>query len=370
MYRQSNYNYFIPYQKEQIVYYNAFTRNSFLVNKREHACLQNHFVDPISFELGFPCVFEKLVELGFFVEEDYDEIAVLRYKYNKEVLFCPELHIIICISSNIKMKEEYVETIKKHLNHLMAERHFVLLCIEWLGTGVLNDYDEIIAPLSCYIKKICKQHSVVLFYQMTIEIDKEIYNNLHCDEENFNSHTSLRQIEKICSADREVIMLLIIRFLLGGQEEKIEFKKRFSALTADRLIIQYIPTSGPLLKFKNQTNFYLDEGELTDKRWYSLKAPRLYQYMIMANGDIHSGKQTSVVIGKLKNDGIIEWKEQQRMQLLGMPWFETEKCRVCKHLFLLSSVCSRMNKRERINCCLNLDMIIAERIIIREFDRK
>lgn len=371
MYKQSNYNYFVSYHQSQIVYYNALTRNVFVVSKKEHECLQSHFIDPISFELGYPRVFAQLVESGFFVKQEYDERAVLRYNYNKEILFCPELHIILYASSDMKIMEEYVETIKRHINFLMSEHHFTLICIEWLGEGILDIYDKIIIPLSRFIKKTCKQNRIPFRLQATIEIDKGVHSYFYYKKEYLNYQTIIRQIENICNSCPELTILVNIKLYPDSSNEISEYKKKGSTL--DRLLIQWLPPKYQL-KGENHihTNFYLDHKNIIDKRWYSLKAPRLHQYIIMNNGDIYSGRQSinSVIIGKLSNDGIIEWKEQQRIQLLGTPWFEDEKCRKCKHLFLLSSICSHMNKMERKSCTLNLDTIIPEQIIIKEFDQK
>ena len=71
MYKQSRYNYFVPYCNK-ILYFNALSKISFLMTTQEHEKLQEQFADPISFEFGIPSVFNKFAEWGFFVKEVYE----------------------------------------------------------------------------------------------------------------------------------------------------------------------------------------------------------------------------------------------------------------------------------------------------------
>lgn len=86
MYKQSRYNYFVPYCN-RILYFNSLTKKSFLMTPQEHEKLQKQFSDPISFEFGIPSVFNKFAEWGFFVKEEIDELALFRYLYNKDILY-------------------------------------------------------------------------------------------------------------------------------------------------------------------------------------------------------------------------------------------------------------------------------------------
>ena len=50
MYKQSRYNYFVPYCNK-ILYFNALSKISFLMTTQEHEKLQEQFADPISLSL-------------------------------------------------------------------------------------------------------------------------------------------------------------------------------------------------------------------------------------------------------------------------------------------------------------------------------
>lgn len=330
MYRQSYYNYFVPYQDNKVIYYNALTRNSFVMSQSEHERIQSKFGDPISFELGFPTVFRQFREWGFFVKEGDDEIAPLRFRYNKDVLFSTEVHIILSVTNEVPAMEKYTVIVKKNIEHLLAKMSPSLLCLEWSGNEVLAHYAESVVPISDYAYALCKQYDIPLRLQMLID---------------------------------------------GAIQDKEEFNPKLSA--HDKLLVRQVPKSPSANNlFPTETDLDLTDwsvGNHTDNEWYPVNSPRLYQYTILGNGDVCCGRQEygeSVILGKLLDDGTIEWDEQQRMQLLGSPWFETERCRQCKHLYLLSSICPKMRNVSKYHCCLDLNVITPEKIIIAEFESK
>lgn len=330
MYRQSCYNYFVPYQDGKVIYYNALTRNSFVMLTSEHERIQNKFDDPISFELGIPTVFHQFKEWGFFVKEGEDEIAPFRFRYNKEVLFSPDLHIILHVANEVPIKEEYIVIVKKHIEHLVVNSFLPLLCLEWGGNAVLDQYEDLVVPISDYTHTLCKQYDIPFKLQMLID---------------------------------------------GEEWDKDDFIPRLSA--HDKLVVrQMTKLSLANDRFPVETDFDLIDWNATDDKdneWYPVFFPRLYQYTILGNGDVCCGRPGNrgiAILGKLLNNGTIEWDEQQRIQLLGSPWFETERCRQCKHLYLLSLICSRMCSVSKNFCCLELNVIAPEQIIIEEFESK
>ena len=281
MYKQSNYNYFVPYKEEKFIYYNALTRNSFTMSKAEHERIQIEFADPISFELGFPTVFRHFKECGFFVKEGIDEIANLRFKYNKEVVYCSDVHITLCQNKEVQSMELLVVAIQKHLFDIINTIHPPTLHLDSTEEKTLSFYEEVFTPVAAYVEKQCKQNGI-----------------------------SFRQ-----------------------QEAK----------------------------------------EVGDDKCCSLNLPRLYRYVILNNGDVYSrepGKKDSELWGKLANDGTIEWDEQQREQALSVPWFETEKCRRCKHLYLFSPICLRVINSKRGRCFQDLGVVTPEEMIVKEFEEK
>ena len=139
MYKQSRYNYFVPYCNK-ILYFNALSKISFLMTTQEHEKLQEQFADPISFEFGLPSVFNKCAEWGFFVKEEIDELAVFRYLYNKDILYSRDCHLIIALSESKEDNANMISRIKEHLAYLCKEG-ITSLYIEWLGEESDTDID-------------------------------------------------------------------------------------------------------------------------------------------------------------------------------------------------------------------------------------
>lgn len=270
MHKQSSYNYFVPYQNK-VIYFNALTKKSFLMSPQEHERMQKQFSDPISFELEYPTVFTKFVDWGFFIEETVDELAIFRYRYNKEILFSKECHLIFVLQEaeeNLQM----IETIKKHLEFLVKKERVTSLCLEWVGENLECYSDSWVHPIRAYAQLICEESSV---------------------------------------------------------------------------------------------NYELE---------YPLLAPRMYQYTILEDGRVYSGKLTTYnnndQIGILETDGMIRWDEIKRAQQIGHIWFETEMCRTCRHLPLIASACPEFLQKSHGVCLLKSDTIQPDWVVVQEFEMK
>lgn len=374
MYKQSDYNYFVPYREDKVIYYNAVTRNSFVMSRAEHERIHAQFADPISFELGFPTVFLRFKEWGFFVEEGVEETAVLRFRHNREVLYSPEVHIVVCITKEMQEREMLVAAIKKHVDNLANATRPPLVCIEWTGEGVLGCYEEVMVPVINHAQTVCRQQGIALRLQMQIEMeaDEVIHDKLHHDKGIPTYRATVRLVEKLCSDLPDVQVLVEVGFTAGEEPDKAAFTEAFTA--RKNLLFAWIPKNYQVAKLaKAGVAFCSGGGEVEEDNWYQLQSPRLNQYAILDNGNVYSGKPKDANAkpwGSLTGEGKIEWDEPRRAQVLGTPWFETEKCRKCKHLYLFSSVCSRMDADGKGFCCLDLDAFAPENIVVAEFEQK
>ena len=220
--------------------------------------------------------------------------------------------------------EGYLAMIIKHIEKSIAKKPISLLCLEWDGNAMLDYYKELIVPISDYTHALCKQYGIFFKLQMLID---------------------------------------------GEERDKNDFIPKLSA--HDKLIIRQKPTSPSV-----ETDLGLTGWDTTDNnenKWYPISFPRLYQYAILGNGDVCCGRpgdKKFIILGKLLDNGMIEWDKQRRMQLLGSPWFEAKHCRQCKHLYLLSSICAEMHNINKNYCCLELNIVTPEKIIIEEFESK
>lgn len=158
MYKQSRYNYFVPYCNK-ILYFNALTKKGFLMTPQEHEKLQKQFSDPISFEFGIPSVFEKFTEWGFFVKEEVDELAFFRYLYTKDILYSRDCHLIIALAKKPEDNLDMIYSIKKHLTHLF-KTGITSLCIEWIGEESETNTDSEKCIIEKYAKENCQKADI------------------------------------------------------------------------------------------------------------------------------------------------------------------------------------------------------------------
>lgn len=373
MYRQSSYNYFIPYCEGKVLYYNAHKRTGFLMGRAEHERIQLRFDDPISFELEYPTVFRHFEKLGFFVEEGTDEIAALRFAYNKEVVYNPEVHMVLCITGEMSAMPEFVEAVKKHIDRVAGTLHPPLLCLEWTGEGILNRYEELVEPVTMYAEAACSQSGIRFRGQMAVEmeVDRTIHDKLHHDKGIPTYHHTIRKIKEISSRNPDLALLLVTGYPDGEACDKEAFAGIFSA--CGNVILKWRLKEYRLAALAKATGFPLCPGcgEVEDDRWYRLKWPRLHQYTIVSDGEVYVGKPEKrhpALWGRLSDDGTVDWDEQKRAQVLGMPWFETETCRSCKHLLLFSPICSQISNGKEGACPLKLGVVTPEKLIVKEFE--
>lgn len=174
MYKPSTKNYFINHQ-DKIIYYNAFTRNSFALTTKEHEKMQSYFADPITFELEFPSVFEVFRKQGFFVDSSIDEDILYRYRYYKDITYSKDFHLII----DFEYPENEIELawLIKHIEQALCNTAFTFVCIEWKGREIEKYMDTWIIPLTSHIQQLCESYGYKYQFQFkkNIEENKEWY---------------------------------------------------------------------------------------------------------------------------------------------------------------------------------------------------
>lgn len=379
MYKQSNYNYFIPYEN-RVIYFNALTRNSFLLKPIEHERIQKQFADPISFELEFPTVFKQFAQWGFFVKEEVDEIAVILYRHHKEVTFNREYHLIVSLEA-IENVDSFVSSIKKHLLAMASQEHIPFLCLEWVGTDLLQQIDTCLYPVSTFAKELCNQYHIDFRCQLELEMedDEMVHDKIHHQKGVPTYHTTLRQIENLCSDSFGYSVYLEVTSTGSSLEKKPHFIAQFSPETRQHLTINW-KTKAVLEDYLAEKSQMIEkimseqEPETNSTNQYPLKSPRMYQNTLVYGGNIYCGKSATfkeqAPKGVLTQDGTIEWDEEVRAQLMGTSWMESAKCRECKHLPLLSAICSNAYHTGKNYCPLKDKLMTPEWLIVQEFKAK
>lgn len=94
MYKLSNYNFCVPYN-HRMVYFNGITSKVLSLSQEEHNKLTLLFTDLISFEINYNSVFQLFKRWGFIIDEQLNEIDVLRYRNRQAVFLDRRYHLVI-----------------------------------------------------------------------------------------------------------------------------------------------------------------------------------------------------------------------------------------------------------------------------------
>ena len=173
MYKLSKYNYVLPYD-ERYVYYNGISRQIFSLGAQEHEKMQILFQDLTSFERNFPSVFDQFKAWRFVVNNQSDEIDILRHRNKLEIYADRSYRLFInptlecnfacwyCYEKHPQghMTAEVQEKLKKCMKHLVADQRIDTLILSWFGGEPLLYFDEVVYPLSLYGKQLCEEYHI------------------------------------------------------------------------------------------------------------------------------------------------------------------------------------------------------------------
>ncbi|MDR2406927.1 MAG: radical SAM protein [Bacteroidales bacterium] len=168
MYKQSCYNYFIN-DTAQVIYLNGISGVSFSVKEDENKKLQLLLHDLTYFKGNYPLFFNKLIEWGFVIDENRNEIDTLKAKHRIAAIENRDYHLIInptqecnfncwyCYETHPTghMTEKTVAVVKKHIKQMIEVRRITSLNIGWFGGEPLLYFDEVVYPISLYAKELC-----------------------------------------------------------------------------------------------------------------------------------------------------------------------------------------------------------------------
>ena len=170
--KKSTYN-FILYHDGYGYWYNAlsgkFFRLTQALSKKVEPLLDNI---EILQEEAKP-MYEKLCDSKFIIDDDVDEINVIR-KCHQEAVLSKDYFLIIlptlncnfkcwyCIQEHIPsvMNPETFEALKRHIDYMIEEEKISSLHIDWFGGEPFMYFKKIIEPLSRYAIQKCEQHNI------------------------------------------------------------------------------------------------------------------------------------------------------------------------------------------------------------------
>jgi uncharacterized protein len=427
MYRLSKYNYFAEHG-QRVVYLNGITGAVFSVSIKEHENLTKQFSDLISFYIHYNSIFSRFKDWGFIVDEDIDEIDLLRFRNRQAILLDKVYRLIInptedCIfncwycTQRVQnggfMKKKIQDKVKKHIDFMIEKEKITGLFLDWFGGEPIMYFDEVIYPLAEHAFEATKQNQLSFIhhvttnayllnttmieqmkkislksFQITIDGDKKRHNFIR----NINGKPSydriIENIIMLCEQIPDVSITLRLNFdeqtlLISNMKtvfEQIPSKYRQNIFPDFQRVWQ--TKKGKMDENPILFNIYKQCDSLGYnsnipggfKAGISMKcyADRYYHSVINYNGKVYkctlstNGKEEGI----LHDNGEIEWDQKLLVNLYSNATFENERCLKCKYMPLCFGPCSQVLKnKSNLPCYLDMSEFTITQFIIETYNK-
>lgn len=401
----SFYNIIVPHEGYTL-FYNTKSDSLIAFTNEEYVVIETLLDNLVDFQTEYPVVYSEMKKAGFIIE-DYNEKELVKFNNKLCVYENHSYHLTInpTLDCNLKcwycsteyaqaihhgrMSQSIVNSIEKHIEHLVCKNRIPALHLDWFGGEPLLYYKEVIKPIASYAKDIATKHGVILTQHVTTNatlLSEEMM--LEMRELNFTSfqipldgnakhHDTIKKfntnkgtfetvmknlnlLSKIIpnshitlriNYDKKTLFGITDIIPLLSEDAKkhirVDFQKVWQINCSEKEIQQ-------LAKVKRI--FYksgLDSGYWAYKPHHFIRcyADKLHQYAINYDGRIFKCTAQDYgndkVIGTLKEDGTIKWNSQLLCELFAHATFDNERCLNCKALPICMGPCIIRNYEAR-----------------------
>lgn len=401
MSKQSKYNFFVK-DGDRVIYFNAFTGNTFSLNQNEHDKMQKLFNDLVFFEENYNSVFNTFKEWGYFVNDNLDELNLLRLRNRREIFSNKYYRMIInpTLECNFRcwycyedhqighMDKVTLCSLKKHIQFMIEKERITGICLDWFGGEPLLYFDEVIYPLALFAKKNAKKNGILYncsmttnasklnsamiskmknidlnSFQITIDGDKNRHDRIRNESgkpsfdlimgnivqlctEIVNCHVNLRvnyDVNTLTISDMDYALNLIpidLRSKITIDLQRVWQTLQSNNQNDNEQMLKTYQLSKSLGFASSPVSNLFKVG-----RCYTCYADRLYTTIINYDGKIHGCTARNYnpenAIGELSKDGRIVWDEMKLAKQKGQATFENETCLNCKYLPVCMGPCSQ-----------------------------
>lgn len=403
MYKVSQYNIIIPYDKTDVLVYNTLSNSLCRLSNQEIDTIKDLMEDMPNFEKEYPDLFRQMKEDGYIIDSAFDELAYIRFQNRLQIYENKRLHLTInptldcnltcwyCSTEyakaqhNGRMSDEMVEAVKKHIDYQITKAKIPALHLDWFGGEPLMYFNEVIVPIAKHAKKICDDNNVnftqhattnaVLMtpsmmsrmrelgftsFQISIDGNENHHNFVkHTSDKKGTFSTVIKNINELVRQIPDVYIILRINYdkktLYGISEiiPLIEEKTKKNINVDFQKVWQVNCDEQDLKQLAYVKKLFADNG--LDSGYWAYKphqfhrcySDRLYHYAINYDGRIFKctaqdyGDDKS--IGRLNIDGTLSLDDKKLSQLLAVATFENDRCLVCKRLPLCMGPCMIRN---------------------------
>lgn len=428
---ESNYNYYAS-QQESILCMNGVTGIIFSLKNDEYNFMKQ-LMKSDAIQIEFPELTDKLIKAHFLVENmdvEVEYLKMLNGLVNKSGVW----HLIInptqdcnfrcwyCYEKHPqgRMEPEIMDRIRKFVDNIAAQGDLKKFSLAWFGGEPLLYFNEVVYPLSMYIKQCMNEHNIEFTNTMTtngylltndlIDKYKEISLNdlqvtLDGDRDNHNKIRNYRgtpsfdRILQNCIDLTEAYPDACIRLRINYNTKSIQHD--FSQILD---CIPYHLRSRFIVQFQRIWQTYEKEGnddnvkKLLEENFVKLKetgfklsfnttynifkgivcyADRKKYANINYDGNIYrctaQDYTSENVLGHLNNDGNIVWNEERTEGIGEKAFFDNPLCVKCRFLAVCGGPCffrwwSVFRKKNVSECPLEKMKIDTDlSVFIREY---
>lgn len=406
-YRKSNYNCFVKKydNPNELIAYNTFSGSVGIIEKDQKELYDTadlEFLQTQNSEL-----FQTLVDGGFVVEENLNEIELMKFNSMRARFIDDKISLtvnpysgcncrcIYCFESSrldkgVLMSQSIQEQLIEHLNNSLVGKKS--LHINWFGGEPLIGF-SVIENLSKQIIKMCDEQEIaysssivtngyllndeivekmkeyrILNMQITIDGNKEIHDS--------------RRILKNGQGTFDVIMSNVIKYAKKGPSIQLRINSDKTNLKAYKDVVQILEENGIFNDVKvnlgkvytDDTNDYQPEKCFSDREFYdemfSFLKTKSTASIVLAQPAINGCAAVNVNNFVLDADGSLYkcWNEvgcaeysfgnimdgimmkDVALNYTNYNTFDREECRKCKFVPICMGGCMSM-KKDVIDCC-------------------
>lgn len=407
MLKKSTYNIILHSPEGDSVYfYNTLTRCFFkcsigLGNKISELLEDANLIEDISCSL-----LEKLLKGGFIVNNEINELDLVRSYHNREVnnkdyflTVLPTLNCNYkcwyCIQEHIPsvMLDQTMNDIKAHIRYMIEVERINSLRLDWFGGEPFMYFKKVILPISLYARDLCRTNNIPFFtttttngyfvtpdvaqqlqqinmvnFQITLDGDKENHNKVKFAKGCESSFDYvLNNINSLLSVNANAFVYLRINYthktlstkIVGQVNQHIDQNNRNRITITPHKVWQENPDKLFQIVLKDILKLFKKSGY--NVRWMNIQTDftscyvnRKFYTAINFNGnclkctasnDLYSNDSP----GTLNSDGTITWKDFYDIKTT-LPTFENDKCRACKYLPICMGLCPREHLKKSSYC--------------------
>lgn len=400
--KESNFNIYLQ-KKNCVLCYNTFTDSYLAISVQAYNFFRENGIENFSKE--FPSLYTRFVDLGFIIEEEFDELGTIRLNNKLKTFNSRDYFMMVyptqdcnlkcwyCYENHIKdsfMSEDVQKSIVKHISVKIGRKEIDSLHLTFFGGEPFLNFDTIAYPLLEQIKTICDNASITLYtffvtngtllsediilrlknfhpmFQITIDGNREKHNKVRKyksqSEGTFDLIIrSLNLISKnIISNNPNVLRNVTIRVNYDNRtlENIDDIIESIKDLDKNKFFIHLERVWQTKDKTDGHQNLLLKEAirklssmgfrvghGIFGKKAYSCPAEIFNYAIVNYDGLIYKCNGRNLIPekaeGLLLSNGNIQWNNTYLIKRTSVATFENEKCLNCKMLPQCMGPCSQ-----------------------------